>query len=167
MYFKKKWTIPGLFLIYFGLFYKQLTQIKFEIFLLISGFDLRISGVGGDRFASCATTTAQKKMYSELSIHIYILKPCLVVIGYLSCCIKYLRHILAPVSAKQDERILPLNQAWWSSRCYRRVWPHRPALVGKAEDLMVVPEHVKHIIANFSRKSVEKKYFLLNRVEGR
>ena len=29
--------------------------------LLMSGFDLRISGGGGNRFANCTTTTAQKK----------------------------------------------------------------------------------------------------------
>jgi len=27
------------------------------------GFDLRISGVGGNRFVNCATTTAQLKVY--------------------------------------------------------------------------------------------------------
>ena len=56
--FLKKWAIPGLFSLYFRLFNTVDSKQMFDKSLPMSRFELRISGVGGDRSANWATTTA-------------------------------------------------------------------------------------------------------------
>ena len=51
----KNWAIPGLFLLYFRLFNTVDSKQMFDKSLLMTGFEPRISGVGGDR----ATTELQ------------------------------------------------------------------------------------------------------------
>ena len=51
------WAIPGLF--YSIFVFSGLADLK--ILLSMSGFEPRISGVGSDRSANCATTTVHRK----------------------------------------------------------------------------------------------------------
>ena len=71
--FLKKWTIPGLFFLYFRLFNTVDSEQMFDKSLPMTGFEPRISGVGGDRSTNWATTTAQAAFHfyikSNLSSH--------------------------------------------------------------------------------------------------
>ena len=53
-----KWVIPGLFFLYFRLFNTVDCKQMFDKSLPMTGFEPRISGVGGNRSTNWATTTA-------------------------------------------------------------------------------------------------------------
>ena len=58
VFFLKRWAICTLFFFIFVFSIIQLVEKMLGIILLMTGFELQISGVGSDRFTNWATTTA-------------------------------------------------------------------------------------------------------------